>query len=164
MIDEVFQFLQSLLDFRSVITSKESDSIRTLCHYDCFDPLAIGLSRLPSTKNRLRVVLLSIQFKSSAGHARFLERKRNEKKSARGQDVTMVRRAPKCPLRVDIPIVTPMSLGLVKYAGQAWCDLSSLRWVSSGAAPLSKEVADEFRLKFPWVVEAGVWPNCFGTL
>ncbi|XP_024167799.1 4-coumarate--CoA ligase-like 5 [Rosa chinensis] len=51
----------------------------------------------------------------------------------------------------NIPAVPPVILGLVKYASQAGCKLSSLRRVGSGAAPLSKEVVDEFRQKFPWV-------------
>ncbi|KAL6183693.1 hypothetical protein ACLB2K_045104 [Fragaria x ananassa] len=51
----------------------------------------------------------------------------------------------------NIPAVPPVILALVKYAKQARCDLSSLRRISSGAAPLSKEVVDEFRQKFPWV-------------
>ncbi|PIN24475.1 Acyl-CoA synthetase [Handroanthus impetiginosus] len=50
----------------------------------------------------------------------------------------------------NIPAVPPVILGLVKYNGGGY-DLSSLRRVGSGAAPLSKEVADEFRTKFPWV-------------
>ncbi|XP_022841470.1 4-coumarate--CoA ligase-like 5 [Olea europaea var. sylvestris] len=50
----------------------------------------------------------------------------------------------------NIPAVPPVILGLVKYPGGA-NDLSSLRRVGSGAAPLSKEVADRFREKFPWV-------------
>lgn len=41
-------------------------------------------------------------------------------------------------------------LGLVKYASKTTCDLSSLRRVSSGAAPLSKELIDEYRERFPW--------------
>ncbi|CAL8119500.1 unnamed protein product [Prunus armeniaca] len=51
----------------------------------------------------------------------------------------------------NIPAVPPVILGLVKHASKAACDLSSLRRVSSGAAPLSKEVVDEFRERFPWV-------------
>ncbi|KAK4431042.1 4-coumarate--CoA ligase-like 7 [Sesamum alatum] len=50
----------------------------------------------------------------------------------------------------NIPAVPPVILGLVKYNGGGY-DLSSLRRVGSGAAPLSKEVADAFRVKFPWV-------------
>ncbi|KAL2554794.1 4-coumarate--CoA ligase-like 5 [Forsythia ovata] len=50
----------------------------------------------------------------------------------------------------NIPAVPPVILGLVKYPGGTH-DLSSLRRVGSGAAPLSKEVADGFREKFPWV-------------
>uniref|UniRef100_F6HNB1 4-coumarate--CoA ligase-like 5 n=1 Tax=Vitis vinifera TaxID=29760 RepID=F6HNB1_VITVI len=45
--------------------------------------------------------------------------------------------------------VPPVILGLVKNSSS--CDLSSLRRVGSGAAPLSKEVAEGFREKFPWV-------------
>ncbi|XP_004250495.1 probable CoA ligase CCL5 [Solanum lycopersicum] len=50
-----------------------------------------------------------------------------------------------------IPAVPPVILGLVKYNKGSHYDLSSLRSVTSGAAPLSKEVADAFREKFPWV-------------
>ncbi|KAI3470524.1 hypothetical protein Pfo_027187 [Paulownia fortunei] len=50
----------------------------------------------------------------------------------------------------NIPAVPPVILGLVKYSGGGY-DLSSLRRVGSGAAPLSKEVAEGFRNKFPWV-------------
>lgn len=50
-----------------------------------------------------------------------------------------------------IPAVPPVILALVKHASNMKCDLSSLRRVSSGAAPLSKEVTDGFREKFPWV-------------
>ncbi|KAL5569472.1 hypothetical protein UlMin_026047 [Ulmus minor] len=49
----------------------------------------------------------------------------------------------------NIPAVPPVILGLVKHAGK--CDLSSLRRVGSGAAPLSNEMVDAFRHKFPWV-------------
>ncbi|KAL5697354.1 hypothetical protein ACHQM5_030804 [Ranunculus cassubicifolius] len=49
----------------------------------------------------------------------------------------------------NIPAVPPVILGLVKYTSNG--DLSSLRRVSSGAAPLSKEVSDKFREKYPWV-------------
>lgn len=51
----------------------------------------------------------------------------------------------------NIPAVPPVILALVKYASKAGCDLSSLRRVGSGAAPLSKEVSLEFRKMFPWV-------------
>jgi OPC-8:0 CoA ligase-1 len=53
----------------------------------------------------------------------------------------------------NIPAVPPVILGLVKYTSKAGyeCDLSSLRRVGSGAAPLSKEVADRFRERFPGV-------------
>ncbi|PIN04540.1 Acyl-CoA synthetase [Handroanthus impetiginosus] len=50
----------------------------------------------------------------------------------------------------NIPAVPPVILGLVKHGGGGY-DLSSLRRVGSGAAPLSKEVVDGFRKKFPWV-------------
>ncbi|GFS46106.1 OPC-8:0 CoA ligase1 [Actinidia rufa] len=50
----------------------------------------------------------------------------------------------------NIAAVPPVILGLVKYNKSGY-DLSSLRRVGSGAAPLSKEVADGFRKKFPWV-------------
>ncbi|KAM3201058.1 putative CoA ligase CCL5 [Capsicum annuum] len=49
-----------------------------------------------------------------------------------------------------IPAVPPVILGLVKY-NKGSHDISSLRSVTSGAAPLSKEVADAFQEKFPWV-------------
>ncbi|KAJ1404751.1 EF-Hand 1, calcium-binding site [Sesbania bispinosa] len=51
----------------------------------------------------------------------------------------------------NLPAVPPVIHALVKYASKAGFDLSSLRKVGSGAAPLSKEVAQEFRKKFPWV-------------
>ncbi|XP_041022198.1 4-coumarate--CoA ligase-like 5 [Juglans microcarpa x Juglans regia] len=51
----------------------------------------------------------------------------------------------------NIPAVPPVILGLVKYARKEGSDLSCLRRVGSGAAPLSKEVADRFRERFPWV-------------
>ncbi|KAK3422245.1 hypothetical protein EUGRSUZ_G02758, partial [Eucalyptus grandis] len=51
----------------------------------------------------------------------------------------------------NIPAVPPVILALVKHASNMKCDLSSLRRVGSGAAPLSKEVTDGFREKFPWV-------------
>lgn len=51
----------------------------------------------------------------------------------------------------NIPAVPPVILALVKHASGAGCDLSSLRRVSSGAAPLSNEIAEEFRRRFPWV-------------
>ncbi|CAI9766207.1 unnamed protein product [Fraxinus pennsylvanica] len=50
----------------------------------------------------------------------------------------------------NFPAVPSVILRLVKYPRGAY-DLSSLRRVGSGAAPLSKEVADGFREKFPWV-------------
>ncbi|CAK7325370.1 unnamed protein product [Dovyalis caffra] len=51
----------------------------------------------------------------------------------------------------NIPAVPPVILGLVKRASKVNCDLSSLRRVGSGAAPLSKELSDGFRQRFPWV-------------
>ncbi|KAK7278610.1 hypothetical protein RJT34_23642 [Clitoria ternatea] len=51
----------------------------------------------------------------------------------------------------NLPAVPPVVLALVKYASKTKCDLSSLRRVGTGAAPLSKEVAQEFRKMFPWV-------------
>ncbi|KAJ4829841.1 hypothetical protein Tsubulata_016554 [Turnera subulata] len=51
----------------------------------------------------------------------------------------------------NIPAVPPVILGLVKYASKVKCDLSSLRRVGSGAAPLSKELSDGFREQFPWI-------------
>ncbi|KAK6137848.1 hypothetical protein DH2020_028403 [Rehmannia glutinosa] len=50
----------------------------------------------------------------------------------------------------NIPAVPPVILGFVKYNGKGY-DLSSLRRMGSGAAPLSKETAEGFRKKFPWV-------------
>ncbi|KAL7588171.1 hypothetical protein Lser_V15G36434 [Lactuca serriola] len=50
----------------------------------------------------------------------------------------------------NIPAVPPVILAMVKYNGGGY-DLSSLRSVGSGAAPLSKHVATRFREKFPWV-------------
>ncbi|XAR72153.1 hypothetical protein NMG60_11018694 [Bertholletia excelsa] len=50
----------------------------------------------------------------------------------------------------NIAAVPPVILAMVKY-GSAGHDLSSLRRVGSGAAPLSKEVSDGFRKRFPWV-------------
>ncbi|KAJ0552807.1 putative AMP-dependent synthetase/ligase, AMP-binding, AMP-binding enzyme domain, ANL [Helianthus annuus] len=50
----------------------------------------------------------------------------------------------------NIPAVPPVILSLVKYNGGGY-DLSSLRSVGSGAAPLSKHLAHQFRAKFPWV-------------
>ncbi|RDX86534.1 4-coumarate--CoA ligase-like 5, partial [Mucuna pruriens] len=51
----------------------------------------------------------------------------------------------------NLSAVPPVVLALVKHASKARCDLSSLRRVGTGAAPLSKEVALEFRKMFPWV-------------
>ncbi|KAH6801729.1 hypothetical protein C2S51_033175 [Perilla frutescens var. frutescens] len=50
----------------------------------------------------------------------------------------------------NIPAVPPVIVGLVKNDGGGH-DLSSLRRVGSGAAPLSNEVVEAFRRKFPWV-------------
>ncbi|XP_058076787.1 probable CoA ligase CCL5 [Magnolia sinica] len=50
-----------------------------------------------------------------------------------------------------IPAVPPVILGLVKNTPRGHYDLSSMRRVGSGAAPLSKEVAEGFRERFPWV-------------
>ncbi|KAF8395290.1 hypothetical protein HHK36_019233 [Tetracentron sinense] len=52
----------------------------------------------------------------------------------------------------NIPAVPPVILGLVKNTSKSTGhDLSSLRRISSGAAPLSKEIAEAFRERFPWV-------------
>lgn len=51
----------------------------------------------------------------------------------------------------NLPAVPPVILALVKYGSKAGVDLSSLRKVGSGAAPLSKELSEEFRKMFPWV-------------
>lgn len=50
----------------------------------------------------------------------------------------------------NIAAVPPVILGLVKY-GNCGYDLTSLRRVGTGAAPLSKELGEGFREKFPWV-------------
>ncbi|KAF7131707.1 hypothetical protein RHSIM_Rhsim09G0145700 [Rhododendron simsii] len=50
----------------------------------------------------------------------------------------------------NVPAVPPVILGLLKANTDNY-DLSSLRRVLSGAAPLSKEVAAGFREKFPFV-------------
>ncbi|KAH7841147.1 hypothetical protein Vadar_026188 [Vaccinium darrowii] len=50
----------------------------------------------------------------------------------------------------NVLAVPPVILGLVKANTNSY-DLSSLRRVCSGAAPLSKEVADGLREKFPFV-------------
>ncbi|XP_068647100.1 4-coumarate--CoA ligase-like 7 [Aristolochia californica] len=50
----------------------------------------------------------------------------------------------------NLPSVPPVILALVKK-DTAQYNLSSLRRVGSGAAPLGKEVADGFRAKFPWI-------------
>lgn len=50
-----------------------------------------------------------------------------------------------------IPMVPPVILALVKYSSDAREELSSLRRIISGAAPLSKELANAFIEKFPWV-------------
>lgn len=53
----------------------------------------------------------------------------------------------------NIPAVPPVILAMAKdrAAGAAGYDLSSLRRVSSGAAPLGDSVAAAFRRRFPWV-------------
>ncbi|KAG4397698.1 hypothetical protein AAZX31_10G187300 [Glycine max] len=51
----------------------------------------------------------------------------------------------------NLPAVPPVILALVKHSSKVKCDLSSLKRVGSGAAPLSKEVAQEFRRMFPSV-------------
>ncbi|XP_054782543.1 peroxisomal OPC-8:0-CoA ligase 1-like isoform X2 [Prosopis cineraria] len=51
----------------------------------------------------------------------------------------------------NLPAVPPVILALVKYGSKAGVDLSSLKRVGSGAAPLSKELTGEFRKRFPWV-------------
>ncbi|KAL2324960.1 hypothetical protein Fmac_024018 [Flemingia macrophylla] len=51
----------------------------------------------------------------------------------------------------NLPAVPPVILALVKHARKVGCDLSSLRRVGTGAAPLSKEVAQKFRKMFPWI-------------
>ena len=58
-----------------------------------------------------------------------------------------------------------MILGLVKYTSKAGFEsqFSSLRRVTTGAAPLSKEVGDGFRKWFPWVELRqgyGITENC----
>ncbi|XP_051121634.1 probable CoA ligase CCL5 [Andrographis paniculata] len=50
----------------------------------------------------------------------------------------------------NIPAVPPVILALVKHDSRSH-NLSSLRRMGSGAAPLSKELAEAFRKKFPWV-------------
>ncbi|KAH6763524.1 AMP-dependent synthetase and ligase family protein [Perilla frutescens var. hirtella] len=50
----------------------------------------------------------------------------------------------------NIPAVPPVIVGLVKNDGGG-NDLSSLRRVGSGAAPLSNKMVEAFRRKFPWV-------------
>ncbi|KOM35505.1 hypothetical protein LR48_Vigan02g165500 [Vigna angularis] len=51
----------------------------------------------------------------------------------------------------NVPVVPPVILTLVKYSRKARCDLYDVRRMGTGAAPLSKEVALEFRKMFPWV-------------
>ncbi|KAI4346462.1 hypothetical protein L6164_007356 [Bauhinia variegata] len=66
----------------------------------------------------------------------------------------------------NIPAVPPVILAMAKHASKAGYDLSSLRRVGSGAAPLSKEVAREFRQRFPWVELRpgyGLTESCGGT-
>ncbi|XP_071729116.1 peroxisomal OPC-8:0-CoA ligase 1-like [Rutidosis leptorrhynchoides] len=50
----------------------------------------------------------------------------------------------------NIPAVPPVILQLVKYNENGY-DLSSLKSVGSGGAPLSRHVANRFREKYPWV-------------
>ncbi|KAM1423471.1 hypothetical protein TB2_015715 [Malus domestica] len=52
-----------------------------------------------------------------------------------------------------LPLVPPILVALINAAGQvkAKYDLSSLRWVLSGGAPLSKEVIEGFLEKYPMV-------------
>ncbi|XP_057462799.1 probable CoA ligase CCL5 [Actinidia eriantha] len=49
----------------------------------------------------------------------------------------------------NVPAVPPVILGLVKSNTDGY-NLTSLRRVGSGAAPLNREVANGFREKFPW--------------
>ncbi|WCJ19228.1 4-coumarate--CoA ligase-like 4 [Euphorbia peplus] len=51
----------------------------------------------------------------------------------------------------NLPAVPPVILGLVKHATKVKGNLSSLMRVGSGAAPLSKELTEEFRGKYPWM-------------
>ncbi|CAL1374165.1 unnamed protein product [Linum trigynum] len=51
----------------------------------------------------------------------------------------------------NIPAVPPVILAMVKFATASGFDLSSLRRVGTGAAPLSGELGVEFRRRFPWV-------------
>lgn len=66
----------------------------------------------------------------------------------------------------NIPAVPPVIHSLVKHASKDGCDLSSLRRVGSGAAPLSKEMSLEFRKLFPWVelrAGYGLTESCGGA-
>ncbi|XP_047331695.1 probable CoA ligase CCL5 [Impatiens glandulifera] len=51
----------------------------------------------------------------------------------------------------NIAAVPPVILGLVKNPHATASSLSSLRRMGTGAAPMSKEVADGFRRQFPWI-------------
>lgn len=51
----------------------------------------------------------------------------------------------------NLPAVPPVINALAKHANKVSHDLSLLRRVGSGAAPLSKELANGFRQRFPWV-------------
>ncbi|CAK8572971.1 unnamed protein product [Lathyrus sativus] len=66
----------------------------------------------------------------------------------------------------NIPAVPPVIHALVKHASKDGCDLSSLRRAGSGAAPLSKEMSQEFRKMFPWVelrTGYGLTESCGGA-
>ncbi|CAL5209046.1 unnamed protein product [Lathyrus oleraceus] len=66
----------------------------------------------------------------------------------------------------NIPAVPPVIHALVKHASKDGCDLSSLRRVGSGAAPLSKEMSQEFRKMFPWIelrTGYGLTESCGGA-
>ncbi|CAL1377455.1 unnamed protein product [Linum trigynum] len=63
--------------------------------------------------------------------------------------------------------VPPVILVMVKYTTALGCDLSSLRRVGRGAAPLSMELEEEFRRQFPWVgLQAGyrLTESCGATM
>ncbi|XXG79508.1 hypothetical protein AAC387_Pa09g0558 [Persea americana] len=51
----------------------------------------------------------------------------------------------------NIPAVPPVILAMVKISQAGGPQLSSLRRVGCGAAPLSGDLANEFRAQFPWV-------------